>query len=233
MTAGVDDFFLYSGSGITLIIFENSVAVLASEVFVVTIFGTSGVLCFGFGHVVARCRNGGLCHNNCVTDRAMLALGQTGFGTGRCYRLVNDFGMPVGLDRFLLYENRVTDRAMLACSLAVCGASGLYRCIGDNGVTTGGDDFFLYSGSGSTLIIFENSVAVLASEVFLVTSFGTSSFLCFGFGHVVARCGNVQRIHTYCGIAVFIGIVFATFSAVPVFYCTRLYTRGLCFFVVF
>ena len=124
---------------------------------------------------------GVLLYQNFVTDRAVLALGQTGFGTGRCYHLVNDFGMSVGLDRFLLYENRVTDRAMFARSLAVCGACSRYRCIGDLGMTAGGDG---------------------------------------------------QLALAYYVLAVFIGIVCFTSSAVPVFLCTSLYTGRLDFCMV-
>ena len=89
--------------------------------------------------------------------------------------------MPVGLDRFLLYQNLITDRAMLARSLAVCGACSRYRCIGDNGVTIGGDG---------------------------------------------------QLALAYYVLTFFIGIVCFTFSAVPVFLCTSLYTGRLNFCMV-
>ena len=84
---------------------------------------------------VARGFYGVLLYQNFVTDRAVLALGQAGFGTGRCYRLVNDFGMSVGLDRFLLYENRVTDRAIVECNVSpLFHGSGIGKLVAATGI---------------------------------------------------------------------------------------------------
>ena len=58
-------------------------------------------------------RNYVLSNENCVTNRAMLAFGKTGVGAGRCYSLINHFGMTLGRNYVLSNKNRITYRAML------------------------------------------------------------------------------------------------------------------------
>ena len=70
----------------------------------------------------------------------MLALGQTSFGTGRCNRCVDHFGVTQRIDNFLSNQNFATDGAVLALGQASCGTGSFNCCIDHFGVAQSAND---------------------------------------------------------------------------------------------
>ena len=80
-------------------------------------------------------RDNFLSDQNFVTDRAVLAFGQTGFSAGGFLGLVDHFGVTLGQDNFLSEQNIAAYRAVLALGQAGFGAGGWHCRIDHFGVT--------------------------------------------------------------------------------------------------
>ena len=78
-----------------------------------------------------------LCNENCITDRAVLALSHAGSRASGRNCFVSDLGVPVGRDFLLCNENCITDRAVLSLSLAGFRAGGRNCFVNDLGVAVG------------------------------------------------------------------------------------------------
>ena len=88
---------------------------------------------------VSRCRNLRLLDQHLVTDRAVLAFGQSGLRAGGSDCRVYDLGVPLCGNHFLSNKNLVADGAVLAFRLAGLGTGGLNRRVDDLGVPLRGN----------------------------------------------------------------------------------------------
>ena len=75
---------------------------------------------------MAVCRNGFLRYGDGVTYRALLTLGKTCFGTGRCYGIESFLGVAVCRNGFLRYGNGVTYRTLLTLGKTCFGTGRRY-----------------------------------------------------------------------------------------------------------
>ena len=119
------------------------------------------------GVVIGILFGGLLSDQNFVTDGAMLALGQAGFGAGGCHCRIDHFGVTLGRDNFLSDQNFVTDRAVLAFGQTGFGAGGFLGLVDHFGVTLGRDNF----------LSDQNFVTDRAVLAFGQTGFGAGGFL--------------------------------------------------------
>ena len=71
----------------------------------------------------------------------MLAFGETGFGAGRCFGLIGNFGMAKSINSFLRHESFTANRAMTAFGETGFGAGRCFGLIGDFGMAESGTDF--------------------------------------------------------------------------------------------
>ena len=136
-----------------------------------TTYSTSlgiGTSCLSTGGVT-QCVNSFLRNGHCVTDRAVLALSQTGFGTSGSLSCVNDLGMTQGGNTCLSNQHFATDGAVLALSQTGFGTGGSLSCVNDLGVTQ--------SVNGSIGV----AVATVLTSMGGVTSLSTSgrNYRCF------------------------------------------------------
>ena len=74
----------------------------------------------------------------------MLTLGETGFGTGGIYSLVDNLDVTELIDYVLSYEYLVTYGAMLTLGETGFGTGGIYSLVGNFGVTECLDYFLSY-----------------------------------------------------------------------------------------
>ena len=81
------------------------------------------------------CGNNNLCNDDCVTDRAVLTLGESGCGTGCCNRCVDLFGVTKCCNDLLCNENLVTDGTVATLGESGCGTGCCNRCVDLFGVT--------------------------------------------------------------------------------------------------
>ena len=88
------------------------------------------------GEVVTQRLNGLLRHQNHITDRALLALGQAGGGTGRLHSSQNLLGMTVGRNLLLRYQRFSTHRALLTFGQTGSGTGRLHGRKDLHGVLT-------------------------------------------------------------------------------------------------
>ena len=85
--------------------------------------------------------NNFLCGQNSVTDGAVLALCQTGLGTGGFHSCVDHFGVTLGSNNFLCGQNGITDGAVLAFCQTGLGTGSFHSCVDHLGVTLGSNNF--------------------------------------------------------------------------------------------
>ena len=90
---------------------------------------------------VSRCRNLRLLDQHLVTDRAVLAFGQSGLRAGGGDCRVDDLGMSLRGNHFLSNKNLVADRAMLALGQSGLRAGGGDCRVDDLGVSLCGNHF--------------------------------------------------------------------------------------------
>ena len=102
-----------------------------------TVCGTGGEDRFVDDLGVTGSRDGLLCNENYITDRAVLAFGFAGGGAGCRDCLVDNLSVSSGRDGLLCNEDYITDRAVLALGLAGGGAGGGYFLVDDLGVSLG------------------------------------------------------------------------------------------------
>ena len=112
---------------------------------------------------VSRCRNLRLLDQHLVTDRAMLAFGQSGLRAGGGDCRVDDLGVSLRGNLFLCNKNLVADRAMLA--------------LGQSGLRAGGSDCRVYDLGvplcGNHFLSNKNLVADGAVLAFRLAGLGT------------------------------------------------------------
>ena len=126
-------------------------------------FGAGGSNRFIDYFLVTFCRNFLLSHENFVADGAVLALGKTGFGTGRINSVVNNNAlMRLGYD--IVIENISAVFTGVNC-IAVCGAGRFY----DNNVEfvscCGNSALFKDFVTNSAFLVFGSAVQAVGSFV--------------------------------------------------------------------
>ena len=84
--------------------------------------------------------NGFLLHQNLTADRAVLALGKAGFGTGGLHRRVGFLGVTQRRDLLLRHKDLTADTAAEARGSAGLGAGGIDLGIQGIGVAQGRDN---------------------------------------------------------------------------------------------
>ena len=139
------------------------------------------------GVVIGILFGGLLSDQNFVTDGAMLALGQAGFGAGGCHCRIDHFGVTLGRDNFLSDQNFVTDRAVLAFGQTGFSAGGFLGLVDHFGVTLGQDNF-----------LSEQNIAAYRA----VLALGQAGFGAGGWHCRIDHFGVTQRIHIGIDIAV-------------------------------
>ena len=117
---------------------------------------------------VSRCRNLRLLDQHLVTDRAMLAFGQSGLRAGGGDCLVDDLGMSLCGNHFLSNKNLVADGAVLA--------------LGQSGLRAGGSDCLVddlgMSLRGNLCLCHEDLIADGAVLALGLSGFGAGGLNC-------------------------------------------------------
>ena len=126
-------------------------------------FRTGGCLFLMFHVIVPQCSNRFLSNQDFVTDRAVLALGHTGFFAVGSHSCVNYFGVAQCINGFLCNQNFFTDRAVLALGLTGIFAVGSHSCVNHFGVAQCRNGF----------LCLDNSVTDRAMGAFGQTGGGT------------------------------------------------------------
>ena len=134
-----------------------------------TFLGTGGFLSYDpFAEAVTDCRSLSLGNQYCITDRAVLAFGQTGCGTGSSNCLVNHFRVTGSRNNSLSNQNFAADGAVLAFGQASCG-TGSSNCLVNH---------FRVTGSRNNSLSNQNFAADGAVLAFGQTGCGTGSSNC-------------------------------------------------------
>ena len=155
-------------------------------------FGAGRSLCCVNDFGVTLGRNLGLCNDDLIADRAVLALSLAGFGAGRLNCRINDLGMSLGGDHFLRNEYSIADGAVLTLGQASLRAGWSLCCI----------DYFCVAGRGDLFHTGYRSAADGALRTSFMTGLGAGSGLfhnfnrsmssrldCFGLGFRADRAG--------------------------------------------
>ena len=134
-------------------------------------------------------------YDNLFTNRAMLALGKTGFCTGRGNSRINNLGVSGCVNRSLRHNYKITESTMLALG-KTCLCAGGSNCLVNNlGVLTGGVESFG--------LLF-TTVAVSCHFAFCRTAgvFDSYPFAKgVGVGRLLLRLGSIAAVTTAGGKA--------------------------------
>ena len=137
---------------------------------------------------VSRCRNLRLLDQHLVTDRAVLALGQSGLRAGSSDCLVDDLGVSLRGNLFLCNKNLVADGAVLALGQSGLRAGGSDCRVDDLGVPLCGNHF----------LSNKNLVADGAVLAFRLAGLGTGGLNCRVDDLGVSLRGNLLHAGENC-----------------------------------
>ena len=152
----------------------------------------------------------------------MLAFGQAGLGAGCRNSLVNDLGVALGGNHFLLHENFVTNRAVLTLGLAGFRAGRLNCRVNDLGVALGLNGFTLgdlLAADGADRI---TGVAVLGAGGILLVDHLGERMIVLPLGVEGGALGQINSRTIRIGVASTIG------RRIPVQEVVALAGEGVC-----